>query len=101
MKAAVSFYFLMKCRGLSERTALIAYLRDRDVQSTFHYIPLHSAPAGRKFGRFAGDDVYTTAESERIVRLPMYYGLAEEDQDRVIEAVRAFFASSLTSKRKE
>jgi len=93
--------FYMKCRGLSERTALIAYLRDRDVQSTFHYIPLHSAPAGRKFGRFAGDDVYTTAESERIVRLPMYYGLAEEDQDRVIEAVRAFFASSLTSKRKE
>lgn len=93
--------FYMKCRGLSERTALIAYLRDRDVQSTFHYIPLHSAPAGRKFGRFAGDGVYTTAESERIVRLPMYYGLAEEDQDRVIEAVRAFFASSLTSKRKE
>ena len=93
--------FYMKCRGLSERTALIAYLRDRDVQSTFHYIPLHSAPAGGKFGRFAGDDVYTTAESERIVRLPMYYGLAEEDQDRVIEAVRAFFASSLTSKRKE
>lgn len=93
--------FYMKCRGLSERTALIAYLRDRDVQSTFHYIPLHSAPAGRKFRRFAGDDVYTTAESERIVRLPMYYGLAEEDQDRVIEAVRAFFASSLTSKRKE
>ena len=93
--------FYMKCRGLSERTALIAYQRDRDVQTTFHYIPLHSAPAGRKFGRFAGDDVYTTAESERIVRLPMYYGLAEEDQDRVIEAVRAFFASSLTSKRKE
>lgn len=88
--------FYLKCRGLEERTAFIAYLRERGVQSTFHYIPLHSAPAGRKFGRFAGEDVHTTVESERIVRLPMYYGLTVEDQARVIEAVQSFYAPSST-----
>lgn len=88
--------FYLKCRGLEERTALIAYLKEKGVQSTFHYIPLHSAPAGRKFGRFAGEDVHTTVESERIVRLPMYYGLTVEDQACVIEAVQSFFASSST-----
>ena len=58
--------------------------------SVFHYIPLHSAPAGRKFGRFSGEDVYTTKESERLMRLPMFYNLSSEDVDRVIQAVREF-----------
>ena len=57
----------------------------------FHYVPLHSAPAGLKFGRFQGEDRYTTAESERLVRLPLYYGLTREDQDRVIQEVLAFY----------
>ena len=57
----------------------------------FHYVPLHSAPAGQQYGRFAGEDVYTTAESDRLVRLPMYYGLTREDQGRVIAAVREFY----------
>jgi len=57
----------------------------------FHYVPLHSAPAGYKFGRFSGDDLYTTKESERLVRLPMYYGLTKEDLQHVIDAVKEFY----------
>lgn len=93
--------FYLKCRDIEERTALIAYLKERGVQATFHYIPLHSSAAGLKFGRFAGEDVYTTTESERIVRLPMYYGLSQEDQARVIDLVHSFFVPSLESMRKD
>ena len=83
--------FYLKCRDLSERTALIKFLRERDILAVFHYVPLHSAPAGLRFGRFAGEDRYTTAESDRLVRLPLYYGLTKEDQDRVITAVQDFY----------
>jgi len=83
--------FYIKCRDLTERTALIRYLRERDILAVFHYVPLHSAPAGLRFGRFAGEDRFTTAESDRLVRLPMYYGLTAEDRARVIEAVRSFY----------
>ena len=83
--------YYLKCRDLSQRTRLIAFLKERGVQAVFHYIPLHSAPAGLKFGRFHGRDERTTKESERLVRLPLYYGLKESDRRRVIEAVRAFF----------
>ena len=83
--------FYVKCKDLAERTALIKYLKEHDVNAVFHYVPLHSAPAGRKYGRFEGEDVYTTKESERLVRLPMYYGLTDEDQDKVIAAVRGFY----------
>ena len=82
----------MESKDLKERTALIAYLKERDIMAVFHYIPLHSAPAGRKFGRFAGEDRHTTRESERLLRLPMYYGLSESDQDRVIEEINCFYA---------
>ena len=84
--------YYLKCRNLQERTALIAYLKEKDIMAVFHYVPLHSAPAGLKFGRFNGTDRYTTAESERLVRLPMYYGLDPEDQEKVIEAVKQFYA---------
>ena len=84
--------FYMKAKDLDERTQLIAFLKERGVQAVFHYIPLHSAPAGKKYGVFHGEDVYTTRESERLVRLPMYYRLSEEDQNTVIEAVRAFYS---------
>ena len=57
----------------------------------FHYVPLHSAPAGERFGLFHGEDVYTTKVSERLVRLPLYYGMSDEDRARVIEVVRAYF----------
>jgi len=84
--------FYVKCRDLEERTDFIAHLKKCGVQSVFHYIPLHSAPAGLKFGRFHGEDTYTTAESHRLARLPMYYGLTDEDRQKVIDAVLSFFA---------
>lgn len=87
--------FYVKAADLEERTALIAFLKEHGVQSSFHYVPLHSAPAGLRFGRFSGEDVYTTRESNRLTRLPMYYGLAPEDLDTVVEQIRAFYADRL------
>lgn len=83
--------FYVKARDLKERTALIAHLRDREVQAVFHYIPLHTAPAGMRLGRFCGEDRYTTKESERLLRLPLYYGMKEEDQKQVIRSVYEFY----------
>ena len=83
--------FYLKCQDLQERTALISFLKERGVMAVFHYVPLHSAPAGLKFGRFDGEDRYTTAESDRLLRLPMYYGLTAEDRGRVIAAVKEFY----------
>lgn len=83
--------YYLKCKDIEERTALISYLKENGVQAVFHYIPLHSAPAGEKFGRFNGEDEVTTKDSERLVRLPMYYGMADADSDRVVEGVFSFF----------
>ncbi|SHJ49171.1 dTDP-4-amino-4,6-dideoxygalactose transaminase [Pseudobutyrivibrio xylanivorans] len=83
--------FYLKCKDLEERTNLINYAKDNGVQMVFHYIPLHSAPAGKKYGRFDGEDIYTTKESERLVRLPLYYGLSKEDRTKVIETVKSFY----------
>ena len=83
--------YYVKLRDLEQRTAFIQYLRERDISSVFHYVPLHSSPAGRRFGRFDGEDVYTTKESDRLSRLPLYYGMKREDRDRVIDAVLSFF----------
>ena len=83
--------FYIKCKDLEERTALISFAKENDVMMVFHYIPLHSAPAGKKFGRFSGEDIYTTKESERLVRLPLYYGLTEDDRNKVISVVRKFY----------
>lgn len=77
--------------SLQERTALIQHLREHDVNAVFHYIPLHSAEAGLKFGRFHGEDRYTTDRSERLVRLPLYYGLSAGECAQVIDAVRSFY----------
>ncbi len=85
--------YYLKCRNLAERTALISFLKSRDILAVFHYVPLHSAPAGLKFGRFDGEDVYTTAESDKLVRLPLYYKLTAEDQAKVIAAVREFYGA--------
>lgn len=84
--------FYIKLRDLEERTRFIAYMKEHGILCVFHYVPLHSAPAGLKFGRFAGEDVYTTTESERLVRLPLYYGIEEVDINAVIAAVCDFFA---------
>lgn len=83
--------FYIKAKDLEERTALIAYLKEQGIGTAFHYVPLHSAEAGTKYGRFHGEDRYTTKESERLLRLPMYYGLTKEDNDRVVEAVHMFY----------
>lgn len=83
--------FYVKARDLKERTALIAHLKEREVQAVFHYIPLHTSPAGIRLGRFCGEDRYTTRESERLLRLPLYYGLKEEDQKQVIQSVYEFY----------
>ena len=83
--------YYIKCKDLAERTALISFLKERDILAVFHYVPLHSAPAGERFGRFDGEDRYTTAESDRLLRLPMYYGLTAEDRGRVIAAVKDFY----------
>ena len=85
--------FYLKTRDIDERTALIAWLKQKEIQAVFHYVPLHSAPAGIKFGRFAGEDQYTTKESDRLVRMPLYYGLTEEECGKVIEGVLGFYQS--------
>ncbi len=83
--------FYLKCKDLEERTELIKYGKEHGVSIVFHYVPLHSAIAGKKYGRFNGEDIYTTRESERIVRLPLYYNLKAEDQEKVIDVVNDFF----------
>jgi dTDP-4-amino-4,6-dideoxygalactose transaminase len=83
--------FWIKVKKLEERTKLIAYLREQGVIAPYHYVPLHSAPAGIKYGSFHGDDIYTTHESERLLRLPMYYGLTEDEVIYVAEKVKEFF----------
>ena len=83
--------FYLKAKDLEERTALIDYLKKNDILAVFHYIPLHSAPAGVKFGRFHGEDVYTTAESDRLLRLPMYYGLKKNELNKIIDTVIKFY----------
>ena len=85
--------FYLKLKNLQERTAFIQYMKEKGIGCVFHYVPLHSAPAGVKFGRFDGEDVYTTAESDRLVRLPMYYGMLKEDCQSVISAVNTFFGN--------
>ncbi len=83
--------FYLKTRDLEERTALIRYLKERDIIAVFHYIPLHSAPAGQRYGHFHGEDRCTTRESERLVRLPLYYGMAEQDSCAVSSAIQEFY----------
>ena len=84
--------FYIKTKNLEERSALISYLKENGVLAVFHYIPLHGAPAGQKYGEFIGEDKYKTRESERLVRLPMYYNLSEEDITYVAELISRFYA---------
>ncbi|WP_295089408.1 dTDP-4-amino-4,6-dideoxygalactose transaminase [Ruminococcus sp.] len=84
--------FYIKCKDLKERSEFIKSMKEQGVQCTFHYIPLHSAPAGIKFGRFDGQDEVTTKESERLVRLPMYYQLSEEDLNKTINCILNYFS---------
>jgi len=83
--------YYLKCKDLEERSSLISYLKENDILAVFHYIPLHSAPAGAKYSRFHGEDKFTTAESERLVRLPLYYGLKKEEVEYIIGKVKEFY----------
>lgn len=83
--------FYIKAKDIQERTELIAYLKSKGITAVFHYIPLHSAPAGIKYGRFNGEDKYTTKESERLLRLPMYYGLKKEEVEEVCSRIKEFY----------
>ena len=84
--------FYIKTRDIEERQELIGYLKEREITAVFHYIPLHTAPAGKKYGEFFGTDRYTTKESERLLRLPLYYNMEENDTLKVIEAVKSFYS---------
>jgi len=83
--------FYIKLTDMEQRTKFIQHMKDKDILTVFHYIPLHSAPAGIKYCRFHGVDKYTTKESERLVRLPLYYGLKEEQIDYICDEVEEFF----------
>ena len=82
--------YYIKVKDLETRTRLLEYLKEKGILSVFHYVPLHSSKAGKKFGRFHGDDVYTTKESERILRLPMYYSLSMDEVAEVVKALKEF-----------
>ncbi len=83
--------FYIKTKDMEERTRLIEFLKERGVHAVFHYVPLHSAPAGKKYGRFHGEDRYTTKESDRLLRLPMFYKLTAEEVEYIVEQVKAFY----------
>jgi dTDP-4-amino-4,6-dideoxygalactose transaminase len=86
--------FYIKLRDPESRADLIAYLKNAGVLSVFHYVPLHSSEAGKKFGRFHGEDRYTSRESERLLRLPLFYSLTDEQIDYISGKVRDFFSSA-------
>ena len=83
--------FYLKVSNLRVRTNLLSHLKSNGIGAVFHYIPLHSAPAGLQYGRFVGEDRYTTKESERLIRLPMYYGLKSAQIEFICEKIGAFF----------
>ena len=83
--------FYMKCKNLETRQAYIRFMKENDIQCVFHYVPLHSSPAGLKFGRFVGKDEHTTLDSDCLVRLPMYYNIDKNDLMKVINKTLEFF----------
>ena len=84
--------FYIKTKDIEERSKVIGYLAEHDIMAVFHYIPLHSSPAGKRFGEFRGKDKYTTKESERLLRLPLYYGMQEEDIEKIIVSLISFYS---------
>ncbi|MDR0947924.1 MAG: dTDP-4-amino-4,6-dideoxygalactose transaminase [Lachnospiraceae bacterium] len=86
--------FYLKTKDLSERNALIDHLSEEGILAVSHYVPLHSAPAGKKYGRFFEEDRFTTKESDRLLRLPMYFGLTQEQVDMICDRIHAFYHAS-------
>jgi len=83
--------FYIKLKDLEVRTRLIDFLKERKIYAPFHYVPLHNSTAGKKYGVFNGEDRFTTKESDRLARLPMFYGLKDEEIERVTSAIKEFF----------
>jgi len=83
--------FYIKLRDEADRSALIAFLKEAEILAVFHYIPLHASPAGEKFGEFHGEDIHTTQESERLLRLPLFFNLAPVNQRTVISTLLSYF----------
>ncbi|WP_327204714.1 DegT/DnrJ/EryC1/StrS family aminotransferase [Paenibacillus sp. DMB20] len=84
--------FYIKVQDLDTRTKLLKFLKDHHVMAVFHYVPLHSSKAGEQYGRFNGEDVFTTKESERLIRLPLYYGIKDSEMAHIIDCLYTFFA---------
>jgi dTDP-4-amino-4,6-dideoxygalactose transaminase len=85
--------FYIKTANLNERSKLIHYLKQKKIVAIFHYVPLHSSEAGKKFGRFFGEDNYTTKESDKLLRLPMFYKLPEKDIDHIVKNIKEFYGA--------
>tara|TARA_B100000214_G_scaffold124414_1_gene88303 strand:- start:5228 stop:6358 length:1131 start_codon:yes stop_codon:yes gene_type:complete len=83
--------FYLKVNSLEERTAILNHLLENGILSVFHYVPLHSSEGGLRFSRFSGDDEFTTKESERLIRLPLYFGLKDSEVVKVINSIFNFF----------
>ena len=90
-RAGTSIKDIMSITGIRSIQTIYNYLKENGINAVFHYVPLHSAPAGEKFGRFEGEDVYTTNESERLIRLPMYYGLSDNEINKILGVINEFF----------
>lgn len=86
--------FYIKLKNMEERTMMIHYLRGKNICAVFHYIPLHTSPAGKRFGEFCGKDKYTTKESERLLRLPLYYGLKPDEVKYVVKSIYDYYKYS-------
>jgi dTDP-4-amino-4,6-dideoxygalactose transaminase len=86
--------FYIKTRDLDERTALLRYLKEKGITAAFHYVPLHSSPVGMKFGSFHKENRYTTIESERLLRLPLYYQLKRDEISQVVDSLYSFYSSN-------
>jgi len=83
--------FYIKTKDLTERTNLLQYLRDNGIYAVFHYVPLHTSPAGLKYGKFSSKDIFTTKESEKLIRLPLFYGIKDDDINFIIEKIYNFY----------
>lgn len=86
--------FYLKCKNLEDRTKLISHMKDNDIQCAFHYIPLHSSHGGLKYSIFKGEDKFTTIESERLVRLPLWFGMTDIIRQRIVECVNDYFKNN-------
>jgi dTDP-4-amino-4,6-dideoxygalactose transaminase len=86
--------FYLICRTKKERLALQAFLKKKGIDTAFHYLPLHSSPAGRRYGELRGEDKYSTDRSERLLRLPLYYRLSIKEIERIVESINAFYRAN-------